>query len=137
MIYPTDALQTVAACDAMLTLANNERIAQVGKQARLQTEQINSQKDAVDIEASIPAVEAKVAFLLAMVPTLPAGTIRDEQEYDLRKEQNKLHLLKNRQENHGTFAMLGNLRELAIAAHEIAESDALIAAIRDRKAAIQ
>lgn len=133
MSYSVNSLQTVADCNEAINTASKDKNALLAKQALLIVAKNRYTDNSVKVETEIPIVEAKIAYLVGILDGIPAGATRAQEEYNKRKEENKLYQLNTKKLNYGTLAMLDKEFELQRVAHEVVEADAFIAAINARK----
>ncbi len=137
MIYSVSSLQTVADCNTMLSMANNDKSALLLKQADLQLTKTRYQQTAVDVEAELPLVQAEVASKTASVASAPEGSVKELYKHQLRKAESKLYVLTTKKAAYGSIAVLDKEWELARVEHDLTEVDALIAAIEARKVELE
>ena len=136
MIYSVSTLQSVADCDEMLSSANNDKAALTVKQTNLQFAQTRYQANSVELAQELPAVQAELDATNTIIATLPDGPRKNGFIYDRRKLENRLQLLNTKKASYGSLALLDKEWELARVVHDLAEVDALIAAVNARKAAL-
>jgi hypothetical protein len=136
MSYSLDALQTVADCDAMLSMANSAKGALEAKQVELNNMRVRYGANAVEVSAELPAAEVELASKVAGAPALPEGPSKKRYMHEMRRLESRVYLLTTKGEKFGSFAEIEKQWEIARVARELTETDAYIAAIEAKKATL-
>jgi chromosome segregation ATPase len=93
MVYSTNTIQTLEACDAILNGLNNSETVFEARMAILQTGINEQTANAVSLPAEIVALEEDIADLQAEIAGLPEGNERNNKMIDLHNlEVDRLRL---------------------------------------------
>jgi hypothetical protein len=137
MSYSVSIITTIADCDALLAMAAEEQANLLHRKQNLDFSKNNSSKTAVEIEAELAIVNAELANLAIIIPTMPEGS-KNQRDY-LEKQskfQWRLKQLNNKKIDHGVLDLLEKELDNARTDKEIAELADFVAAITARKAAL-
>ena len=132
-MYTVAFLTTKADCTALLNIANTEKDGMVYKKTGLQRQSQTATFTALEIEASLAAVEAELTALQAILNTLPPGPTYDENLVRKTKAEYKKFLLEQRRGNYGPIALVEKEYDIACIDQAIVETDAFIAAVTARR----
>ena len=134
MEYSVNQLATIADCDALLEIAAMERRDLDYKKIQENHSYENVSNGSAGVEAEIAASQAKISTNAGIIATLPVGSpTRKTLETENARLTYKMVLLTNRREKYGALGLLQKEYAMLSIDKEIAENDAFVTAIKDRK----
>ncbi|WP_136667892.1 hypothetical protein [Flavobacterium sp. H122] len=135
-MYSIEKLTQVSDCDAVLTWAQTEK-------ENLELKKLNESKltrnysnTSLSIETELQAVITQINTINAILPTLPEGSIKEDNLKKLRKLDYRKFLLEDRRINYGVVALLEKELDVERLSKEITEIDAFITSITQKKATL-
>ena len=136
MNYAVQNLTQVADCDALLAWAEREKADLSFK--KLSEERLTSRyaETALELDAVLQGVVAELAATETIITVLPEGPTKDEALNKKTRLEYKKFLLETRRESYGTVALLEKQMDLGRVEQELAEVDAFMLAVADKKAAL-
>ncbi len=133
MPYTTDALKTVAECDALLDIAEDEKRAMVFKKTSLDYRVVTGNDTASEIAEELQSVRAELAGLDAIIAAFPDGKEKNTYIAKRKSLEAREIRLTNRSVSNDAVSRLEKEYDLARLNREIEETDIFIAAIQARK----
>ena len=133
MSYTLTSLSTKADCTALLNIANGEKDGMVYKKSGLQRQSQTATLTAMEISASLAAVNAELDALESILLNLPPGPTFDENLVRRTKAEYKKFLLEQRSSNYGPIALVEKEYDMACIDKSIEETDAFIEALETRR----
>lgn len=135
-MYSIEKLTQVSDCDAVLTWAQTEK-------ENLELKKLNESKltknysnTSLSIETELQSIITQMNTINTILPTLPEGSIKEENLKKLRKLDYRKFLLEDRRINYGVVALLEKELDVERITKEIAEIDAFITAVTQKKATL-
>jgi hypothetical protein len=135
-MYSIEKLTQVSDCDAVLTWAQTEK-------ENLELKKLNESKltrnysnTSLSIETELQSVITQMNTINAILPTLPEGSIKEENLKKLRKLDYRKFLLEDRRINYGVVALLEKELDVERISKEIVEIDAFITSVTQKKASL-
>lgn len=136
MTYSFTLLSSKEDCDAMISIANENKAALEYKKITLQHKKEISTKNAVGIETGLQSVNAELAALETVIATLPEGDYKKSQISRKTNLEFKKFTLTERKESYGVLTLLDTEIDIGCIEKDIQETDAFIAGVNDRKAVL-
>ena len=136
MPYSVSSLTTAADCDLMLTMVNKQKNDLSFRKISLERQQAHYAENAIELDADLQTATAEANALDAVIATLPDGDVKDDNITRKKKLELKLFLLNDKKQNFGGIALLDKEFDLARVVKELEETEAFIAAVQARKAAL-
>lgn len=136
MNYSFTLLTSKEDCDAMIAIANKSKSALEYKKVTLLHKKEVSTGNAVGIETGLQSVNAELAILEAVIPTLPEGDYKKSQVSRQTTLVFKKFTLNQRKESNGVISLLDTEVDIGCIDKDIEETNSFIAGINDRKAAL-
>jgi len=137
MAYSVNLLTTVADCDNVLKVADEELRVLCKRLIDFDYQHENTSNAAIDLTSELTGLEAEIVFLTPLIAALPTGSdSRSKRETQLRRATDRRDELTDRQGARRAVALLS--RELAYGQTQthITETSSFVAAVKARKAAI-
>lgn len=135
-MYSIEKLTQISDCDAVLTWAQTEK-------ENLELKKLNESKltrnysnTSLSIETELQSVITQMNTINAILPTLPEGSIKEENLKKLRKLDYRKFLLEDRRINYGVVALLEKELDVERISKEIVEIDAFMTSITQKKATL-
>lgn len=135
-MYSIEKLTQVSDCDAVLTWAQTEK-------ENLELKKLNESKltrnyanTSLSIETELQSVITQMNTINAILPTLPEGSIKEENLKKLRKLDYRKFLLEDRRINYGVVALLEKELDVERITKEIVEIDAFMTSVTQKKATL-
>lgn len=135
-MYSIEKLTQVSDCDAVLTWAQTEK-------ENLELKKLNESKltknysnTSLSIETELQSIITQMNTINTILPTLPEGSIKEENLKKLRKLDYRKFLLEDRRINYGVVALLEKELDVERITKEIVEIDAFITAVTQKKATL-
>ncbi|SHI91882.1 hypothetical protein [Flavobacterium terrae] len=135
-MYSIEKLTQVSDCDAVLTWAQTEK-------ENLELKKLNESKltrnyanTSLSIETELQSVITQMNTINAILPTLPEGSIKEENLKKLRKLDYRKFLLEDRRINYGVVALLEKELDVERISKEIVEIDAFMTSVTQKKATL-
>ncbi|MDB5271074.1 MAG: hypothetical protein JWP58_4114 [Hymenobacter sp.] len=131
MAYPVQLLTNIADCEAVLT-ANEAELRELQvREAVLDLRDDKTSATATNTAAELLSLDASIALLTPMIPTLPAGSkIRHTNELALRQATRRREDLNTAQPTRGPVAALIQALDLRQVQVQIAEIQQCIAEVK-------
>ncbi|MEO8772622.1 MAG: hypothetical protein ABI402_21175 [Ferruginibacter sp.] len=136
MTYSFTLLSSKEDCDAMISIANKNKAALAYKKITLLHKKEISTGNAVEIETELQAVNAELASLETVIASLPEGDIKKDYLSRKTKLEFKKFTLNENKESYGVLSLLDTEIDIGCIDKDVEETDAFIAGINDRKAAL-
>ncbi len=133
MSYSTSKITTVADCDLLLAWAAKEKADLNFKKLSEERLTDNYSTTSVEINAELQSVVTEISATETIIATLPEGNNKEDAVKKKVRLEDKKFLLENRKESYGVVALLEKELDLTKVTLELAEIDALTAAITKRK----
>ena len=133
MVYTVTALQTVADCDAQLTMANKEKNNLEYREIQLNRKQVRYAESSVEIADELAAVTTELDTVSTIVASLPEGEIKDDNLLKMKKLEVRKMVLEDRKESYGAMSLLDAQFELASVERQLLEVAEYIDAINTQK----
>lgn len=135
-MYSIEKLTQISDCDAVLTWAQTEK-------ENLELKKLNESKltrnyanTSLSIETELQSVITQMNTINAILPTLPEGSIKEENLKKLRKLDYRKFLLEDRRINYGVVALLEKELDVERITKEIVEIDAFMTSVTQKKATL-
>lgn len=135
-MYSIEKLTQISDCDAVLTWAQTEK-------ENLELKKLNESKltrnysnTSLSIETELQSVITQMNTINAILPTLPEGSIKEENLKKLRKLDYRKFLLEDRRINYGVVALLEKELDVERISKEIVEIDAFMTSVTEKKATL-
>lgn len=135
-MYSIEKLTQISDCDAVLTWAQTEK-------ENLELKKLNESKltrnysnTSLSIETELQSVITQMSTINAILPTLPEGSIKEENLKKLRKLDYRKFLLEDRRINYGVVALLEKELDVERITKEIVEIDAFMTSVTQKKATL-
>lgn len=135
-MYSIEKLTQISDCDAVLTWAQTEK-------ENLELKKLNESKltrnysnTSLSIETELQSVITQMNTINAILPTLPEGSIKEENLKKLRKLDYRKFLLEDRRINYGVVALLEKELDVERISKEIVEIDAFMTSVTQKKATL-
>lgn len=135
-MYSIEKLTQLSDCEAVLTWAQNEK-------ENLELKKLNESKltknyttTSLSIETELQSVITQINTINAILPTLPEGSIKEDNLKKLRKLDYRKFLLEDRRINYGVVALLEKELDVERLTKEILEIDSFIVSVTDKKATL-
>ena len=136
MVETITQLTSVEDCDALSAILQLEKDDYQLRLLQAERNQRNLRNSGSSIKAELQTLDAQIAALDALIPTLPEGEIRLEQERQRRAADYRRYVLENRQGNYSLIALAMRDLEVASAAGRLAEVENALSAIAAHKATL-
>jgi len=136
MDYSVTSLKTIAECDAVLTAAKVEARDLAIRKLTLEKNQDKYAANSVETVAELASAQAELNAVNQILPTLAAGTYKDDEIIRQSRLNTRVLTLTNDLKNFGSVPMLLRQSDLARVELEAAEMERFIKAVETRKAAI-
>jgi len=136
MVYSVSSLTSASDCDLMLDVAEKQKSDLSFRKISLERRQTQYAENAVEFEADLQATTSELSALGTIIAALPEGQVKDDNITRQKKLELKLFLLNDKKENYGGIALVDKEFDLARVIKELEETDAFIAAVQARKAAL-
>jgi hypothetical protein len=136
MPYSVSSITTAADCDLLINMTNKQKNDLAYRKLSLERQRANYAETSLELEAELQTVNAEAAALDAVIATLPDGDVKDDNVTRKKRLELKQFLLTEKKENYGGVALLDKEYDLARVNQELTETDAFIAALEARKAAL-
>ena len=136
MVYSVSSLTSASDCDLMLDVAEKKKSDLSFRKISLERRQTQYAENAVEFEADLQATTSELSALGTIIAALPEGQVKDDNITRQKKLELKLFLLNDKKENYGGIALVDKEFDLARVIKELEETDAFIAAVQARKAAL-
>lgn len=134
MGYSVDQISSIADCDVLLEAAAMDRRDLDYKKLQQNHSYENVSNGSAGVEAELSAVQAQITSNETVIATLPEGNIvRKKLDDENVKLNYKKFILGGRKERYGAIALLQKETILSGIERAIAENDAFVAAITERK----
>ena len=137
MAYSVNLLATIADCDAAIAMADTELRDLQHRADNLDYTRENTTDSATEVQAELASLDAEIAALNTIIPTLAAGTkARKNNVINLRRATNRQAILNDKQDTRGPVALLIRELNLAQVQVQITETNAFKAAVTAHKATL-
>jgi len=136
MSYSVDLLKTTAECDALIAIAGKEMEDLLFRKTSLERQKVSYANSSNEIDKDIAATALEISSLQTAVAGLPAGSARNQNEARLKRLELKQFLLGQRDKNYGAISLLTREYDLELNAKDIEATNAFIASVTERKAAL-
>ncbi|MBF0695013.1 MAG: hypothetical protein IR153_08150 [Flavobacterium sp.] len=134
MNYSLHNLTAVADCDVLIQRATREKADLDYKKLSEERMTVRFAETSQELEADLQGVVAEIAATETIISMLPEGPSKEDAiNKKIRLEYRKF-LLETRKESYGTVALLEKEMDLARVNKEIAEVEAFIAVIEEKRA---
>jgi hypothetical protein len=134
--YSVTQLTSVSDCDAVLSIAIKEKQDLEWKKLSLERQKAQYSDQSVSITAELAGKQAEVEVLDSIIAGLPEGNLKIENQNKKTRAEYSIFLLENRRNNYGNVALLEKELDLERVERELEETEAFIAEVEARKAAI-
>ncbi|MFK7001852.1 hypothetical protein [Flavobacterium oreochromis] len=135
-MYTIEKLTQVSDCDAILAWVKNEK-------ENLELKKLNEVKltknylsTSLSIDTELQSVNSQIATLNALIPTLPIGSIKEENLKKLKKLEYKKFLLEDRKINYGAVALLQKELDVERLTKELEEINAFILLVTQKRTSL-
>jgi hypothetical protein len=136
MSYSFNSITTVADCDALLLLANNEKN-EITYAIDTVTRRINSMTNSVtELATDLASVQAELSTTQTIIASLPEGEVKEAQITKRMKLEVRLRVLNDRIDDYGAVALLQRQNELEIEQAALDRQEIFITEIQNRRAQI-
>lgn len=136
MSYSFNSITTVADCDKLLLLANNEK-SDIMYSIDTITRRINSiTTGAADLTEDIATAQGKLATAEAIIANVPDGETKENAITDRMKQEVRLRELNDRIENYGVVSLLQRENELQVQSAALDRQEIFITEIQNRRSQI-
>jgi hypothetical protein len=132
-MYSTAKLKTTLECDSAITLATERKSELVFQQSALTRELSGQEKSVDNISATLVALNAQITGFNAAIATMSDGDAKKELQSKVRRLNDQRENLEERLEKSGAPAYLETELQAELSKKQVAEIDAFIAAINQRK----
>jgi multidrug resistance efflux pump len=129
MVSTIEQMTSVEECDALSSILQLEKDDVQLRLLQAERNQRNLRNGNSSIKAELQTLDAQIAALDALIPSLPEGEIRMEQERQRRAADYRRYLLQNRQGNYSLLALAIRDLEVANATSRLAEVEAGLSAV--------
>lgn len=137
MNYSIVNLTLVADCDFLITMANREK-ADLDLKKHVDEHSTEKFSDtSVELDAIYEDVVSELAAVEERLLTMPVGKARTNAEKKQKTLTARKLILETRQASYGTVALLMKEMELARVQDEIAQVEAFILAVKQRKTTLE
>lgn len=134
--YSLNLVTTTTECDDLTTVIEKDRKGLAYKKASLERQAELYAENSVEVDTDLAEVTAELTALQGVVATLPAGEAKDSNEARVKRLELKKFLLTQRDKDYAAVSLIAREFDLACVNSQLAEADALLAAIASRKAAL-
>jgi len=133
MIYSFTLLSSKEDCDTAIAIAKKNKNELEYRKLTLDHKKQGATDSAVVLETELQAVNAQIAAYEAVIANLPEGDIKKENISKQKKAEHKRFLLTERKESYGVLSLLETEVDIGCVEKDIAEFDAYIAGLTERK----
>lgn len=133
MTYSFTLLSSKEDCDTAIAIAKKNKNALEYRKITLEHKKQNATDNAVEIETELQAVNAEIAALETVIAGLPEGETKKDNISKKTRLEYKRFTLTERKESYGVLALLDTEVDIGCVEKDIAEYDAFIAGVSDRK----
>lgn len=134
MSYSISALSTVSDCDQVLLSAQNTKSSLEVRKTNIVFRQNNFASNSSEVESDLTMVEAQLAATNTIIDALPEGDEKQEQITKKMGLEYRQRILQRRMISYGVVGQLERENDLALIELQIAEMNAFILAVEERKA---
>ena len=134
MSYTVQSLKTKADCQELINNAATEEGNLAFKKTTLERKQDSSALNAMDIDGDLIGVSAELSALEAAFATMPAGKAKDEMQSRITTVAYRKFTLEKRRKQNGVLVQLQKEYETRCVDLAIAENEAYVLALSNRKA---
>ena len=136
MPYSFNSITTVADCDKLLLLANNEK-SDIEYEIETITRRIKSiTTGSADLIEDIATAQSKLASAEAIIANVPDGAAKETAITDRMKQEVRLRELNERIVNYGVVSLLQRENELEVENAALVRQEIFITEIQNRRAQI-
>ena len=131
-MYSVDKITSLEDCNAILKTANQNKVRLAGRRSAEQTKSdVLATTEDVDLDLQVKAAE--LAASNGILDSLPESQAKKELKQKIRDLEDELSALQKRKLKFGIQALLKNEYSIITVDQQIAENDAYIAALEERK----
>ena len=131
-MYSVDKITSLEDCNAILKTANQNKVRLAGRRSAEQTKSdVLATTEDVDLDLQVKAAE--LAASNGILDSLPESQAKKELKQKIRDLEDELSALQKRKIKFGIQALLKNEYSIITVDQQIAENDAYIAALEERK----
>lgn len=133
MAYSVSKIKTTADCDLLLAWAAKEKADLEFKRLSEERLTTNYSTTSIEIDAELQSIITEIDATGTIIANLPDGTSKDDVVKKKVRLEYKKFLLETRKESYGVVALLEKELDLKNVTQSLAEIDAFLEAINERK----
>lgn len=132
MEYSILLLKTKDDCNALLSIANEDKAALEFRKVSLERHRVTSSGSSISIETDLQTIQAQIALSESIIAGIPDGDTKDKEITKLKGLDYRRSVLTQRKKSHGIIAVLQTEYDIESVVKDIATADSFIEAINNR-----